>query len=306
MRGFFCCVLFSVSVASWSFGVLESTAAWKEDGWNLNCFNQKVYNSLPSSVDATLALRDNGNLEVCLEKARKVVDEYDAGVDFLGFRLVHRHNSLRNEEIMVEEHKEEDEKPLIISSTRFVDESSSAIPVSWILGNGGICTAFEYVIDPIAKAGYEYLVDHMSLFKQISEVTYDCGLGSILAPAVVERGFHVHFRQFKSLLEESRMRIVDGRDVYENVLRGNHSDELELEREGMAPTLWSFRAGGKSVGCMFLRRWCPFRAPFPCFFHVFIPPPPPPKPDPASSSDEGNRKVTSGSATDGRNLEVGE
>lgn len=57
-------------------------------------FSRRSYNSLPFSKEANEKLQQNGNLSLFLKEAKKVAKKYDVK-DSIGFRLLHRHESVK-------------------------------------------------------------------------------------------------------------------------------------------------------------------------------------------------------------------
>ncbi len=218
----------------------------------LDHFDRDTYNSLPSVAIASRNLERNGNLEKVLEEGKKTVSDYDS-VDFMGVRLLHRHNLLDLGEVMIEEFQTYEEAPALVTRNSSVDVSFEGKPASW-MGKFGGTFVFEYSTDKNVKEGFRYLKEHPSLFLQIKGILQSYDLEDILAPAIVSRSVMPLFGDTDRLIEFGKRRKTERGTEYRSILQN-----IPLNKQGNSNifmTNWGFVGKPKTVGCMWQYNIC--------------------------------------------------
>ena len=187
----------------------------------LNKFCVATYNSLPSVEVASDRLLSLGKTDDFLSEVSSLIASYDS-VDFLGVRLIHRHNKLADGEIMLEEFKYDEGEPAIITSNKSIDTEGS-VPSSWIITPSGL-RAFEYSTDVSSLAGFKYLSEHPETLKIVISTLQKYDLESYLAPSVMVLDAFRHFEPSDHLVETSRTVVRESFKIHENVVKGVSSD----------------------------------------------------------------------------------
>ena len=164
----------------------------------LRDFNHRTYNALPLSGEADLELKKNGNLNKFLEDVAPVVEKYDFGHS-IGFRLLHRHETLEEGQVMVENFDHWKGVPALITTLENKD-TPKIYPASWSCGSSGL-TVFEYSKDSRAKKVAKKLGANPAFLGEIKDLLIENKLEHILAPAILTRENFVHFNATQPLYE---------------------------------------------------------------------------------------------------------
>jgi hypothetical protein len=209
----------------------------------LSEFSTTTYNNLPSVEDSNSSLLKTGKMADFLDSARLAISEYDS-INFLGVRLIHKHNTLLDGEIMNEIYSDSEPTPTIITSNRMTMKKS--VPASWLITSNGF-EVFEYSTDIVPIGAFQYLSEHQQALDTIASIVKSFGYESYLAPSVIARDCFKDFDEDSRLLERSRsLRVVD-REIHENVVTGVCSESyLKMDT---IQTSWSIQPVGKEVGC---------------------------------------------------------
>lgn len=120
-----------------------------EANTGLDDFSVETYNCLRGAYHAHQDLSKGAELPTCLERASSIIKGYDADMDFLGFRLLHRHNVVSDGYGMVERFETRVEKPVLVTSHSSLSKEGfeRIYPASWMKGNNGDRSVFEFSTD---------------------------------------------------------------------------------------------------------------------------------------------------------------
>lgn len=215
---------------------------------SLSKFCVRTYNSLSSVEAANAGLLESGNLDSFLAEASSLVSAYDS-VDFLGVRLVHKHNSLVEGDIMLEEFTYDEGEPALVTSDKSIT-TEGAIPASWVMTPTGL-RAFEYSIDSAVSSGLQYLAEHPEFMSILASTIQKYALESHLAPAVLRLDAFGNFDSTHHLVETSRVVTKSGKEMHENVVKG--VPDAVHSTLNIIKTSWGLGGEVTARACI---RWC--------------------------------------------------
>lgn len=157
----------------------------------LLAFSEEEYNHLrgPELVYKNLCMpKKKVQFEALLQQIKDLQERYpDFPWDQLGFRLLHRHGSLKSQEVMVEKLEETSDlkEPLYI--TRRVHRAAGHVPASWMLNSDNNIMAFEFSEGDLrVRDVYNQLCEKteglIGIFKQIREhgLEKELGVGTVV------------------------------------------------------------------------------------------------------------------------------
>ncbi len=219
-------------------------------------FEVDAYNALPSSLVASKALERKGTLEKVLEEGKRVLQEYDS-VDFMGVRLLHRHNDLKAGEVMVQTFEVDEKGPSFVTQNCALEAFPNTYPASWVLGQRQT-SVFEYSTDENVREGGQYLEEHPSLFLKIEGVLRSNQLEEVLAPSIVSRSVYPQFAESDFLMEYNKTQKTESGVRYLSILRPSSEKDFKSSADQMVMTNWGFVGKPKMVGCTWYSQACIF------------------------------------------------
>lgn len=205
-------------------------------------FSKSIYNNLSSVEEAREQLYQNGNLQPFLSEVKSVIEAVPELINYFGFRLLHNHSTLDEEEIMLETCEEfEDHKlALITSPTKF--NKDEHYPASWILNNNR-SYAFEYSTDESVKEGLKILTSALSVIPRIAELENKYNLQALLAPALIARkGFQSENKH--AIFVES----TQTEPTFKSIVTQEYSDMSD--RNDLIQTSWAVNPNLITLGCV--------------------------------------------------------
>lgn len=110
--------------------------------------------------------------------------------EWIGIRLLHRHNGLMHGEIMLEteEFHSEHDIALTTMATSLSQIKQKFGPNSWI-AEGGRFYPLEYSHDPAIAEGPDFLEEHREFFEEFGAALSVFGVTGILGPCILRRKF---------------------------------------------------------------------------------------------------------------------
>ncbi len=183
-----------------------------------NQFSSATYNALPAVEDADVMVKANGNLSNLLNATKNLVEEYAPELlNYLGFRLIHKHILIEDNHAMVERCKEIDRSPAFITSSQQLLSEKDVYPASWLSSKQG-ALVFEYAIDQEVMKGFSLLMHNRQLIEGIFTTLTELNLENLLAPALLKREQHsaINFDEVKfverTYLKPKAMSVVTSED----------------------------------------------------------------------------------------------
>jgi hypothetical protein len=210
-------VVFGLSGAVYSSDILVENSIKSQ----LKKFCHFTYNDLPSVEMSNTGLLNSGKSDNFLAEARSLIANYDS-IDFLGVRLVHKHNTLVDGDIMLEEFKYDEGEPMFVTSNKHIT-TAGGIPASWIITSDGL-RVFEYSTDVAAFSAFQYLDEHSEPLRMLRNTIQKYALESYFAPSILKLESLENFNPSYQLVEKSRMIVNDGIKIHENIVKGVPDD----------------------------------------------------------------------------------
>lgn len=203
------------------------------------------YNSLSSVEESSLALQASPQFQPFLEKAEEIVTRYNFN-NSIGLRLIHRHFSLSQNQLMVEQFDTVNDIPSLITYPHTIEEAQAidTVPASWIF-SGNLkeeITLFETSTDSAVKAANLRLQQHPEFFDEIGQLLKDYQLNNLLSIAVLKRNSLVAEEEqtYMEVSSEKENRSIIQLSKFEDALK----DSIR--------TSWSFK-GPKELLCSYCR-----------------------------------------------------
>ena len=181
-----------------------------------------TYNALSDVVVADQRLSDVGR-EVGINALLSVIRAHGLE-EFIGLRLLHKHNDIAENEIMLEDYRiDQDGFALITQVTSVSKSMSSASPNSWILCDDGF-VPFEFSRPYLLRDSGISPATHPEFFSDLSNALRHAGLARLIGPALTPSSFVDGQRPAGAdlMLESSAL------DDRANVLRFAVSGELSI------------------------------------------------------------------------------
>jgi hypothetical protein len=180
--------------------LITNAAAMVEDGRDFSRFKPTSYNSLGSPDSAYDQLESTEGfmsfINKTLDKAKK------AGLD-IGFRLIHRHGIVADDEVMLESYREVEGKPALVTQNVKYDKEKHH-PASWIVDEDGL-TAFEYSEDSKVAEGLSKIRENMDVWNEIISSLRESKLNHLLALSILDRTSRSVFEGAGLMLETTQL-----------------------------------------------------------------------------------------------------
>ncbi|CAO5682260.1 MAG: hypothetical protein HEEMFOPI_01643 [Holosporales bacterium] len=194
--------------------------------YKFNDFNPNAYNALSGPEEANSILTGIPEamtyIDRCLDEAN------DVGMD-LGFRLLHRHGFVGQNECMVEHFELRDQRPSLVT-TQKTFSSEQYFPASWMIQNGSL-KVFEFSTDKKVDKNMKLILENIDVFSDILKTLHKQGLDKVLAPAILKRSSEDFF-----LIEEGLMLENTRMDPFESVIMKNQ--EVTIDDPHVIQTVW--------------------------------------------------------------------
>jgi len=181
-----------------------------------------TYNALDDVVIADQALSDVGR-ESGITALLAVIRAHGLE-EFIGLRLLHKHNDIAEGEMMLEDSRIDQEGFALITRATSISESSSdASPNSWILCDDGFAP-FEFSRSYLLLDANISPVTHPEFFHELASAIRHAGLARLIGPALMPSSLVDEHRPAGAdlMLESSAL------DDRANVLRFAVSSELSI------------------------------------------------------------------------------
>lgn len=201
-------------------------------------YRPDVYRNLLDVFDADAIVRGSDSYEAFMEEAGDLICRHDMESRF-GICLLHRHHSLRRNEIMVEERRKAGGREALVTVPR---REASGTPASWAVIDGELCP-LEFTTDETAQQCLtdgevpEAFIDEFKALAQSNPLGRYLGLG------IVDRAFYDDF--------------ADDDIAIEYTSGGKRASVVVPERRGTMDfepikTAWKFRKSDYDVvaGCV--------------------------------------------------------
>lgn len=171
------------------------------------------YNDLPELDEADRYLKGAGS-DAILTELLGVIVKHDMG-KYVGIRLLHKHNVISEDEIMVEYHSlEEDGFSLITKATKESDIHRSYVPNSWQYRDGGF-VPIEFSESFLVSDSDINPGKYAAFFAELGDAIKRTGAAEVLGPSLLGSDFiERHRPEGHSILAE-----MTAQDDRANVLR---------------------------------------------------------------------------------------
>ena len=145
--------------------------------------NSAAYNSLPEVFLADSALLSNDRNNI-IEKLFEIIYKHKAEA-FVGLRLLHKHNTIFENELMIEDVSFDKEGfALITRAQAIVGRSEDIVPNSWILSNFTFIpleySKRELVHEPTFNPDTQIV-----FFTELAEKLLELGVSQLIGPALI-------------------------------------------------------------------------------------------------------------------------
>jgi hypothetical protein len=147
------------------------------------------YNSLPSVEENNEKLKASPQFSSFLKEAEEIVSRYELE-PYVGFRLIHSHFSVGENQVMTENYEVIDSVPSLVTSAFTVEEAKErgAVPASWIMSDtAGAPFVFETSTDPEVKTGARLLQDNYEFMGEAEASLRKHNLNHLLSLALLKR-----------------------------------------------------------------------------------------------------------------------
>lgn len=221
-------------------------------------FSEKVYNDL-LDVETCNEQVSGGILNGFLQEAGASISKYQAD-EYAGIFLLHRHNIINKDEIMVERDGVYNEKSALICAPEGC--FSDAVPVRWGLVDNCF-VPLEYGSDPILKSAYGLLKENGQMLIDLAAHIKRCGVVRNLGICLYDRSFFSNPPAGHIALEETDVA------AHANIITWQ---DVEPDTSMHIQTTWNFEAKGKlGPGCNpVCSRRCVMRSPGHAIEHPYI------------------------------------
>jgi hypothetical protein len=164
-----------------------------DHSYSLTKYSSNFYNTLPTVEKADSLLKKRGDFEEFLIEARSRIENEQLR-ELLGFRLVHRHNTLASNQKMVERFGFSSENlPFFVTRPENINIEDN-VPASWLVTDKGLLV-FEYSTDPDV-INFISTTYGSTLIKELSEAVLRYDLEELMAPSVLKRQNFEHFQHY--------------------------------------------------------------------------------------------------------------
>ena len=206
----------------------------------LSVFNVSSYNGLKEAEEANQVLLERSNFETLLKEAGPWICKHEMQ-DYIGLRLLHKHNDLSAGDRMVEYFSDEyDDGALVTGKFLPVDESSGeplkAVPSIWAAAsveNEEPFFALEYTTDEGGRAAYAKISTQQEFLVGLRSILAGHNLEDLIGISSITR------LSLKAKADQVFMELID-LDLVENVLL--LTDVKDPLMSSSIQTSWRFEA----------------------------------------------------------------
>lgn len=207
------------------------------------------YNALPDVIEADEELTKMGR-DTILDPLLQVIAKHDLE-ELVGLRLLHNHNQISKDEIMLErEEVNRDENCLTTKATRLSDVGEGFYPNSWALTDTLI--PLEYSSDPSIKEDSHRILTNQSFIKDFKNEVNRLGVDHLLGLYVLQRQF---FEKGKPNLELN-YELVETTDVDRRANIITYKKSSEIEEGSLIDTVWAYQNNDITMGCERVKVGC--------------------------------------------------
>lgn len=191
----------------------------------------RIYNGLPDVLVASNELSAGNKTEV-LDTLCKVILKHRLE-NTVGIRLLHRHNDIAQQELMLESEERDAEGRYCLSTVAVAQDGTLAAPNSWMLGEDGF-QPLEFSLDPFVLAESGLTVREKEFYHEFGDTLKSLNVAGLLGPCIINRSFFDKRRPEDS----SMLSLIETTDDQRraNVLR--FDDESKYKPEQLIETTW--------------------------------------------------------------------
>jgi hypothetical protein len=145
------------------------------------------YNQLPEVEDNDKTMKSNPLAELFLKEISEIIKQYGLE-DYIGLRLLHKHFKIESNEVLVEEYREIEGIPSLVTSAQDIHDAiaKKSIPASWMFTEEGLLV-FETSTDKEVHNGVALLLKHPEFIEKVSKLINNYQMNNIFALAVLKR-----------------------------------------------------------------------------------------------------------------------
>lgn len=198
------------------------TQGWGKSMYSVPSSIASTYNALSDVVVADHALSDVGR-ELGINSLLGVIRAYGLE-EFIGLRLLHKHNDIAASEIMLEDSRIDEEGFALITRATSISKTLGDVsPNSWILCEDGF-VPFEFSRSYLLRDSGISPITHSGFFNDLANALRHAGLAQLIGPALTSSALVDEQRPAGAdlMLESSAL------DDRANVLRFAVSGELSI------------------------------------------------------------------------------
>lgn len=207
------------------------------------------YNTLQDVIVADDELSQMGRDGV-LTPLLEVISKYKLQ-NVVGLRLLHNHNHIHTDEIMLEGEEESNhEKCLTTKATRLSEVRKKYYPNSWALD--GTLIPLEYSSDTFVKYDSLIISNHSSFIQEFNNELKKLGVNHLIGLYLLNRKFFNEEVPGRGM----EYRLMETTDIARraNVLRFEKSDTID--KENIIDTVWAAHTTEITMGCERVKVGC--------------------------------------------------
>ncbi|MBA3814695.1 MAG: hypothetical protein H0X26_09510 [Alphaproteobacteria bacterium] len=185
------------------------------------------YNSLPAVEESDALLKGSSQFNSFLNEAEEIVTRYELE-PAVGLRLIHRHFTLDEGQLMAEEYDSIDNVPSLVTYAHKFEEAEAkgAIPASWMFSGSSQdeILLFEASNDPAVKTGSLKLQNSPEFFDEMGKILTENNLHHLLSVALLKRDSlvaeesHIYMEVNSRHEQKSVVQIWDGTSDSSNTI----------------------------------------------------------------------------------------
>jgi hypothetical protein len=138
------------------------------------------YNQLPEVEENDQTMKSNPLAELFLKEIAEVIKQYGLE-DYIGLRLLHKHFKIESNEVLVEEYREIEGIPSLVTSAQDIHEAiaKKSVPASWMFTEEGLLV-FETSTDKEVHNGVALLLNNPEFIEKVSKFINNYQMNNIL------------------------------------------------------------------------------------------------------------------------------
>ncbi|HTD99432.1 MAG TPA: hypothetical protein VK668_09090 [Mucilaginibacter sp.] len=195
----------------------------------------EIYNGLQDVIVADEKLSAMGRNEM-LSPLCQTIMKYHLE-DTVGIRLLHNHNQISQNEVMLEKEEVDDKGAYCLTTVAVDGPGNIGFPNSWKLENGRYFP-LEFSTDPLVMNETDKFIGKEDFMTEFNDNLEMLGVTNILGPCVLGRMF---YEKRKPLEQEVLLVEITDEKRRANILKYYPSNEIKVDK--LIQTVWMATAG---------------------------------------------------------------